>query len=56
MTVGKLDKKLEIPSSLRSLIRGQVAIINGCAFCMDANRFAALRELRENEARPRCTS
>jgi alkylhydroperoxidase family enzyme len=50
-TIGKLDKKLEIPDSLRGLIREQVASLNGCAFCMDSNRFAAERESKENAAR-----
>jgi alkylhydroperoxidase family enzyme len=50
-TIGKLDKKLQIPDSLRTLIREQVATINGCAFCMDSNRFAAIKEAKENDAR-----
>jgi alkylhydroperoxidase family enzyme len=51
MTIGKLDKKLEIDDSLRGLVREQVASLNGCAFCMDSNRFAAMRDSKANAAR-----
>jgi alkylhydroperoxidase family enzyme len=47
----EFDKKLEIDDSLRGLIREQVASLNGCAFCMDSNRFAALRDSKEDAAR-----
>ena len=50
-TISKLDKKLEIDDALRGLIREQVASLNGCAFCMDSNRFAAMRDSKENAAR-----
>jgi alkylhydroperoxidase family enzyme len=50
-TIGKLDKKLEIDDALRGLVREQVASLNACAFCMDSNRFAAMRDSRENAAR-----
>jgi AhpD family alkylhydroperoxidase len=42
--VSRLDKKLELPSEQRALIREQVASINACHFCMDAARYAALKE------------
>ena len=40
--VGKLDKKLSLPSELAMLLRQQVAGVNTCAYCIDANRWAAL--------------
>jgi alkylhydroperoxidase family enzyme len=49
--VSRLDKKLELPSATRVLIREQVATINGCAFCMDASRWYALRESPEDVVR-----
>jgi AhpD family alkylhydroperoxidase len=42
--VGKLDRKLSLPDELASLVRQQVARINSCAFCVDANRWAALNK------------
>jgi len=40
--VGRLDKKLELDHDLALLIRERVASLNGCLFCMDASRAAAL--------------
>jgi alkylhydroperoxidase family enzyme len=42
--VGGLDKKLEIPQDTVKLLREQVATVNGCRYCMDANRFAAVNK------------
>jgi alkylhydroperoxidase family enzyme len=42
--VGKLDKKLTLPPQLATLVREQVATVNGCAFCMDSNRWAAINK------------
>jgi alkylhydroperoxidase family enzyme len=49
--VGKLDKKLKLPADTASVIREQVATVNGCLFCMDTNRFSALEKSGENEAK-----
>ena len=49
--VGKLDKKLELASDTATLIREQVAAVNGCHFCMDASRYMALKESAENAAK-----
>lgn len=49
--VSRLDKKLRLPSELAVLIRGRVATINGCLFCMDAARWFAMRESTSNAAR-----
>lgn len=43
MKTYQLDKKLQISSELISLIRQRVARVNGCHFCMDSGRFAALK-------------
>jgi len=40
--VSRLDKKLRLPEETAMLIRQQVAGINICLFCMDANRFAVI--------------
>lgn len=42
--VGSLDKKLEITQDTVKLLREQVATVNGCSYCMDANRFAAVNK------------
>ena len=43
--LGRLDKKLELPSKMAVLIREQVASTNMCTFCMDAGRwFVMTRE------------
>jgi alkylhydroperoxidase family enzyme len=44
MKVAKLDKKLVLPHDTAILVREKVAGINGCLFCQDAARWAALRE------------
>jgi alkylhydroperoxidase family enzyme len=49
--VSKLDKKLQLPSSTRVLIRERVATINTCEFCIDAGRWFAMRESPSNAAR-----
>jgi alkylhydroperoxidase family enzyme len=49
--VSRLDKKLELPSQTAVLIREQVAIINSCLFCMDASRWYAIRQSKDNAAR-----
>ncbi len=41
--VGRLDKKLVLPPETALLIREQVARINVCLFCIDANRFAVIQ-------------
>jgi alkylhydroperoxidase family enzyme len=42
--VAKLDGKLQLHRELVFLIREQVARINGCLFCMDIGRWAAIKE------------
>ena len=42
--VGKLDGKLTLPTELVMLVREQVARTNGCEFCIDSNRWAALNK------------
>lgn len=49
--VGRLDKKLKLPADTAILIREQVATVNGCLFCMDVSKAAALKKSRENEAK-----
>ena len=49
--VSRLDKKLELPSQTALLIRGRVATINTCLFCMDASRWYAMKESPDNAAR-----
>jgi alkylhydroperoxidase family enzyme len=49
--VGKLDKKLTLPSGLALLLRQQVARINVCEFCIEGSRYAALKESAANEAK-----
>jgi alkylhydroperoxidase family enzyme len=46
-----LDKKLRLPSQTAMLIRGQVASINMCLFCMDASRWYIMTKSPENLAR-----
>lgn len=50
-TIGKLDKKVAISPDLTTLIRERVASVNACAYCMDANRFAAIKAAPENAKR-----
>ena len=42
--VGRLDKKLSLPTETATLIRHQVARINVCLFCMDANRYYMIQK------------
>jgi len=42
--IPKLDKKLLLPREISLLIRERVASINVCLFCMDGNRWNAIRE------------
>jgi len=46
-----LDKRLKLAPATSMLVRQHVASINGCAFCMDAGRWFAMRESPENAAR-----
>ena len=43
MKIGELDRSLQLPQELALLIRGQVARINVCLFCIDSNRYAAIK-------------
>jgi alkylhydroperoxidase family enzyme len=49
--VAKLDKKLTLPAGTVLLIRQQVARSNVCSYCMDANRWAAIKESAANAAK-----
>ena len=49
--IGKLDKKLKLSPDTARLLRQRVASINGCLYCMDTNRAAALDKSMENEAK-----
>jgi alkylhydroperoxidase family enzyme len=49
--IPSLDKKLLLPSDMTILIRERVASINGCLYCMDANRWAAIKESMKNKAK-----
>jgi AhpD family alkylhydroperoxidase len=40
--IGSLDKKLVLAAPTAKLIRERVSSLNGCLFCMDATRAAAL--------------
>mgnify|MGYP001354394306 CR=1 FL=1 len=51
MKVSALDKKLMLAHDTALLVREQVASINGCLFCMDAARWAALRESMHYKAK-----
>jgi alkylhydroperoxidase family enzyme len=42
--IAQLDGKLTLPRDTAVLVREQVATLNGCLFCQDAARWAALRE------------
>jgi alkylhydroperoxidase family enzyme len=48
--IGKLDKKLQLPTETAFLIREQVARINVCLFCMDIGRSFAIKATM-NEAK-----
>ena len=49
--VSRLDKKLVLPHDTAILVRERVASINGCLFCQDAARWAALRESMAKKAK-----
>lgn len=49
--VSKLDKKLTLPADTALLIRQQVARSNVCSYCIDANRWAAIKKSAANEAK-----
>jgi alkylhydroperoxidase family enzyme len=40
--IGSLDKQLKLPPDTVKLLREQVATVNGCLYCADANRLTAL--------------
>jgi AhpD family alkylhydroperoxidase len=42
--IGSLDKRLELDQDTVKLLREQVASVNGCMYCVDANRYAALKK------------
>jgi alkylhydroperoxidase family enzyme len=44
-----LDKKLELPRETVLLIRGRVAQINVCPYCIDSNRFYAIKALMKED-------
>ena len=43
MKIGELDRSLQLPQETALLIRGQVARLNVCLFCIDSNRYAAIK-------------
>ncbi len=47
--VGRLDKKLQLPQQTMLLIRGQVARINVCLFCIDIGRSFAIKAAMSEE-------
>ena len=49
--LSRLDKKLTIAPDTAALIREQVARTNVCAFCIDANRWAAINRAGVDEAK-----
>jgi alkylhydroperoxidase family enzyme len=49
--VAKLDRRLCLPADTVLLIRQQVARSNVCSYCIDANRWAAIKNLAANEAK-----
>ena len=49
--VSKLDKKLTLAADTALLIRQQIARLNVCDYCIDANRWAALKESKANAAK-----
>ncbi len=44
---GSLEKKLMLPPRVRMLVRDQAALLNGCGFCQDSDRWFAFRESPE---------
>jgi len=49
--VAKLDKKLSLPPDTVLLTRQRVARNNVCSYCIDANRWAAIKKSAANEAK-----
>ena len=49
--LAKLDKRLTLSADTALLIREQVARTNVCAFCIDANRWAAINKAGVEEAK-----
>jgi alkylhydroperoxidase family enzyme len=49
--VAKLDKKLRLPAQTATIIRGRVASINACLFCMDATKWYATKRAPDDVAR-----
>jgi AhpD family alkylhydroperoxidase len=49
--VSKLDRKLALPPDTALLIRQQVARTNVCSYCIDANRWTAIKKSVANEAK-----
>jgi AhpD family alkylhydroperoxidase len=49
--IGALDKKLKLSSDTALLLRQRVASINGCLYCIDTSRAAALDKSMDNEAK-----
>jgi AhpD family alkylhydroperoxidase len=49
--LSSLDKKLTLPADTALLIRQQVARTNVCSYCIDANRWAAIKRSAANEAK-----
>jgi len=43
MKISELDRSLQLPQERVLLGRGQVARINDCPFCVDINRYAAIK-------------
>jgi alkylhydroperoxidase family enzyme len=48
--INELDRMLQLPAQTAMLIRGQVARLNVCLFCIDAERYAAM-QIYKNEAK-----
>jgi AhpD family alkylhydroperoxidase len=46
--ISGLDKKLRLPQSTVKLLREQVATVNGCLYCIDANKAAVLTKSEQN--------
>jgi alkylhydroperoxidase family enzyme len=49
--LSRLDKKLKLPSETAVLIRERVASVNSCLFCMDSQRWYAMKKSPDNLAR-----
>jgi AhpD family alkylhydroperoxidase len=46
--ISGLDKKLRLPQSTVKLLREQVATVNGCLYCIDANKAAVLTKSEQS--------